>query len=98
MKKKAVLIFTGLALVLAATVALGDGQVPITVKAGKSVNICKTGTIICPATTPICDDTSVATMRDGAEGMEIVGVAAGSTTCSAMGTTMIRTIYSVTVK
>lgn len=97
MKKRIAMVLTVLTLALAATSVLGDGTFPITVKVGGSVNICKSGTIICPATAPICDDGSVATMRDGSEGMEIVGVGAGQTTCSAMSSSFVRVVYAVTV-
>lgn len=71
---------------------------PITVAVNQSVSICKTGTVICPVRSPICDDLSVATVRGGKDGLEIVGVKPGATLCSVVGVTGLRTLYSVTVR
>jgi hypothetical protein len=71
---------------------------PINVDVGQAVAICTTGTIICPARSPICDDTSVVTVRDGKNGLEIVGVKRGKTLCSVVSATAFRTIYAVTVR
>ncbi len=70
----------------------------ITVGVGQAVSICNTGTIVCPARSPICDDTSVATVREGDNGLEIVGVKPGTTLCSVTSATAFRTIYAVTVR
>jgi len=75
-----------------------DAPYPVEVKAGQAFPICSTGTIICPATVPICDDVGVATMRDGARGMEIVGVKPGQTLCSAQSANQLRRVYRVTVR
>lgn len=71
---------------------------PISLGVGQAVSLCKTGTIICPARSPICDDTSVATVRGGKDGIEIVGVKPGTTLCSVMSAVGMRTIYDVTVR
>jgi hypothetical protein len=71
---------------------------PIAVGVGKTVSLCATGTMMCPAYDPICDDTSVATMRRGADGLEIVGVMPGRTLCSASSANFVRVVYSVTVR
>lgn len=71
---------------------------PLTVEAGKAVNLCATGTMMCPAYDPLCDDTSVATMRRGAKGLEIVGVMPGRTLCSASSANFVRVVYAVTVR
>lgn len=70
----------------------------ITLSVGQSVSICKTGTVICPVRSPICDDISVATVRDGTDGLEIVGLKPGKTLCSVVSLTGLRTLYSVTVR
>jgi len=77
---------------------LADKPYPIIVGVGQAVSICTTGTIVCPARSPICDDTSVATVRDGESGLEIVGVNPGTTLCAVTSATAFRTIYSVTVR
>lgn len=71
---------------------------PINIGVGQAVSICTTGTIICPPRSPICDDTSVATVRGGENGLEIVGVKPGKTLCSVVSATAFRTIYAVTVR
>jgi hypothetical protein len=71
---------------------------PITIGVGQSVSICKTGTVICPVRSPICDDLSVATVRSGKDGLEIVGVKPGKTLCSVASATALRTIYTITVR
>lgn len=71
---------------------------PITVGVGEAVDICTTGTMICPAYDPICDDIHVATMRRGAKGLEIVGVSPGKTLCSASSANFVRVVYAVTVR
>jgi hypothetical protein len=71
---------------------------PIVVGVGEAVSLCTTGTMMCPAYDPICDDTSVATMRRGAKGLEIVGVMPGETLCSASSANFVRVVYAVTVR
>ena len=71
---------------------------PVNISVGQAVSICTTGTIVCPARSPICDDTSVATVRGGENGLEIVGVKPGTTLCSVVSATAFRTIYAVTVR
>lgn len=108
-KRKAVHVARRLALVLllcavtVTPVAAQDLPVkvepyPITVGVGKAVSLCTTGTMICPAYAPICDDTSVATMRGGTNGLEIVGVMPGKTLCSASSANFVRVVYAVTVR
>lgn len=75
-----------------------DKPYPINVGVGQGISICTTGTIICPARFPICDDTSIATVRDGHNGLEIVGVKPGTTLCSVMSAVGVRFIYAVTVR
>jgi hypothetical protein len=71
---------------------------PITVGVGETVDICSTGTIMCPAYDPICDDIQVATMRLGGKGLEIVGLRPGKTLCSASSANFVRVVYAVTVR
>jgi hypothetical protein len=71
---------------------------PITVGVGQAISICRTGTIICPARSPICDDTSIATVRGGKDGLAIVGVKPGATLCSVMSAVGVRFLYAVTVR
>lgn len=85
---------------LASLPSLADDSQPYPVEllVGASLDICTTGTILCPATAPICDDPQVATLRDGKAGMELVGLKPGTTLCSAGSTNLLRRVYRVTVK
>jgi hypothetical protein len=75
-----------------------DMGYPINLGVGQAVSVCKTGTVICPVRSPICDDTSVATVRSGKDGLEIVGVKPGKTLCSVASAGGFRTFYSITVR
>jgi hypothetical protein len=98
------IVLASLLLTVVAAYSVAQGQPsanmghPITIGVGQSVSICKTGTVICPVRSPICDDLSVATVRGGKDGLEIVGVKPGATLCSVVGVTGLRTLYSVTVR
>jgi hypothetical protein len=69
------------------------------VKVGKSIALCKTGTITCPAASPICDDLSVIEATFTAEGLVFKGLKEGKTLCSAASSTGLgsRRVYRVTV-
>ena len=90
---------TGLLLVFVSLAARGDNSqpYPVDLKVGGTLDICSTGTIMCPAIIPICDDLSIAAMRDGPAGLQIVGVGPGTTLCSARSTNKLRRVYRVTV-
>jgi hypothetical protein len=94
-------LFLLLALVaLAASAAEPSAEpFPISIKAGKSIALCKTDSIICPAASPICDDTSVVDATFTAEGLVFKGVKAGTTLCSAASDSGLgsRRVYRVTV-
>jgi hypothetical protein len=82
----------------ATPVAAQGNPNPITVGVGQAIDICNTGTIRCPAYVPICDDTSIATIRHGGGGLEIVGVSPGTTLCSVGSANFTRVQYTVTVR
>lgn len=84
---------------LLAVLAASADPVSLTVKVGKSVALCATGTIQCPAANPICDDISVATAEVTAEGLVLKGVKKGETLCSAAGSNGFgrRQVYRVVV-
>jgi hypothetical protein len=77
-----------------------DAPVKLTLKVGKSVNLCATGTIICPATAPICDDATVAQGEESPQGLIFKGKKAGTTLCSAASSSGggARRVYRVEVK
>ena len=80
------------------TPVAADKPYPITVVAGQSVSICATGTVICPVRFTMCADTSIAAIREGDKGPEIVGVRPGTTLCYTTSANAVRFTYSVTVR
>ena len=72
---------------------------PLSVKVGKSIALCKTGTIACPAASPICDDTTIVDAANTSEGLVFKGVKEGKTLCSAASDNGLgsRRVYRVTV-
>jgi hypothetical protein len=71
---------------------------PITISVGQAVNICTTGTVICPVRFTMCVDTSIATIRESVNGPEIVGVKPGTTLCYTTSANAVRFTYAVTVR
>ena len=80
-----------------ATSAVDDKPYPITIIVGQAVNICTTGTVRCPVRFTTCADTSIATIREGDNGPEIVGVKSGTTLCYTTSANAVRFTYAVTV-
>lgn len=74
-----------------------DGARPLRLTVGERVNVCETGTIMCPAEAPICDDPKVATWSFEAEGLVFTGVGPGETLCSAGSANRLRQVYRVIV-
>jgi len=87
-----------IALLLALLAAAADEPAPLSLKVGEKLSICKTGTLECPAVNPICDDTSIVTAEDGADGLAFMGLKPGTTLCSAGNSAGARRVYRVTVK
>ena len=79
--------------------ARADEPYPLTVKVGEAVDVCRTGTITCPAGAAICDDLAVAAPEIDKGGLVFKGVAPGTTLCSAgSGAGQgYRRVYRVTV-
>jgi hypothetical protein len=92
------------AALLAASPALADEPRPsdkapaVVLKVGDSIRVCETRTVICPASAPICDDTSIVAIRDQGKGLEIVGLKPGRTLCSVMSANQARQVFAVTVE
>jgi hypothetical protein len=72
---------------------------PLEVRVGKSVAICKTGTILCPAGNAICDDDTIVGVEASADGIVFRGRKPGTTLCSAASGSGagMRSVYKVTV-
>lgn len=84
---------------LPAARAADEKPYPLQVEVGKTVPICPTGTIQCPAGAGMCDDPRVAAPVNTDEGMSFEGVGPGTTLCSAGSTGGYgpRRLYEVTV-
>ena len=78
------------------SLALADDGV-LEVEQGKRTSICETGAVVCPARAPICDDPAVARIEGSSAGLVLVGVSAGTTTCSVQSGTGQRRVFSVRV-
>jgi len=77
-----------------------DKPYAIQLRVGESVDICKTGTIACPANNPICDDTSIVGAEiKSAQGLVFKGLKPGRPYCSAGRRQRfgLRRVYRVTV-
>jgi hypothetical protein len=75
-----------------------DAPYPLQLKVGESLALCKTGTILCPATVPICDDGTLIEFELTGDGLGFHGVKPGETLCSAASaSTGLRRVYRVTV-
>ncbi len=87
-------------LIGSAALAQEDAPAKLSIRVGKAVAICTTGTIQCPASGGVCDDPSIATPEDSPDGLAFKGRKAGTTTCAAasMGGVGPRRVYRVEVK
>jgi hypothetical protein len=73
------------ALALACGAALADDASPVSVEAGKSVNLCRAGLAACPASSFLCDDPKIARIENGPDGAELRAISPGTTLCSVLG-------------
>ena len=74
-----------------------DGALPLRLEVGEVLLLCKTGTVICPAQAPICDDGKVVSWSFGPDGLQFVAMGPGETLCSAESANRLRRVYRVTV-
>jgi hypothetical protein len=83
-----------------AAAAGGPGPHPLSLKVGEVAAICKTGTIMCPASDAICDDPSIAEPADSPDGLAFKALKPGTTLCSAASAagSGLRRVYRITVK
>src|SRR5262245_52894603 len=76
--------------------------VPLSLKVSERWAACNRGNLMCPAITPICDDPKIAKGEfDDKVGLVWVGVAPGSTLCSAGSAATkgaLRALYRITVR
>jgi len=74
-----------------------DEALPLRLEVGQIVEVCKGGTILCPAQAPICDDGDVVAWSFGPEGLLFTAVGPGETLCSAEAANRLRRVWRVTV-
>ncbi len=86
------------AVLLLAGVAAADGGTPVRLDAGEKVNLCQAGLAMCPASAFLCDDPRIAIVENGPGGVELKGLAPGTTVCSVLGPGQaFRSVLRVTV-
>ena len=91
-------------LLLALAAGTPDGGQPdapyaLRLTVGSSVAICNTGTIVCPAASPRCDDPSIAVGVLSEEGVVFKALKPGTTLCSAAPIGVgARRVYRVVVE
>lgn len=74
------------ALAAAATgTPLADDGTPVSVEAGKAINLCQSGLAACPASSFLCDDPKIARIENGPDGAELKAISPGRTVCSVLG-------------
>lgn len=83
---------------LLAVAARAEGGTPVRLSVGEVVKLCKAGLAMCPASTFLCDDPKVALIENGPDGVELKGIAPGTTVCSVLGPGQaFRAVLDVTV-
>ncbi len=75
-----------------------SGYFPVDLQVGESFDVCRSGEVVCPARTPICDDPKVAVPVDLPGGLGFKGVSPGTTLCSAASATGLRRVFRITVR
>jgi hypothetical protein len=78
--------------------APGPGYHPVELRVGETFDVCKSGMIVCPARTPICDDPKVVVPVDLTDGLGFKGVSPGTTLCSAASAVGPRRVFRITVR
>jgi len=70
---------------------------PVALQVGEIFQVCKSGKVICPVRSPICDDLKVVDVADTQDGLGFKGISPGTTLCSVMsgGT---RFVFRITVR
>lgn len=64
---------------------------------GDVFRICNSGMVVCPVSTPICDDTSLVTLVDTPDGLGFKAKASGTTLCSVESSVGQRFIFRLIV-
>ena len=74
-----------------------DGSYPVELKVGEVFKVCKSGKVVCPVFTPICDDAKIITLVDTPDGLGFKGIAPGTTLCSVASSVGPRRLFRITV-
>ena len=76
-----------------------DGATPLRLRVGEAVDLCRTGTVTCPAVAPICDDPSLLEFELTSAGLRFRAAKVGETLCSvrSSGGQGTRWVYRVVV-
>jgi hypothetical protein len=78
--------------------ARAEDPAPVDVDVGGSVNLCKQRLAPCVASTYSCRSSAIARLEYAAAGVELKGIAPGTTVCTVVGFDKSRSVLSVTVK
>jgi hypothetical protein len=76
-----------------------DAPLELTLQVGKALDVCATGTILCPASNARCDDPRVVVGEMTEAGLVFRGLMPGTTLCSAasLNAQGLRRVYRITV-
>ena len=73
------------------------GAYPVELQVGEVFRVCKSGKVVCPVFTPICDDTKIIMLVDTPDGLGFKGIASGTTLCSVGSSVGPRRLFRITV-
>jgi len=76
----------------------GGDAYPVGIGVGDSFDVCRSGEVVCPARTAICDDPKVAVPVDLPGGLGFRGISPGTTLCSAASAVGPRRVFRITVR
>jgi hypothetical protein len=76
----------------------GEEAFAVELAVGETFEVCKSGQILCPAISPICDDLKVAVPVDTPDGLGFKGAGPGTTLCSAASATGQRRVFRIIVR
>lgn len=94
---KAAIIIGFMVLILSVSnVKAQNSPYPVSIKVGEIFSVCKSGLVICPVRTPICDDTTIIMLVNTPNGLGFKGIAPGTTLCS-VTTGGARRLFQITV-
>lgn len=74
-----------------------NGSYRVELQVGEVFKVCKSGTVVCPVRTPICDDAKIITLVDTPDGLGFKGIAPGTTLCSVASSVGPRRLFRITV-